>query len=209
MKKFYYLQILVFVLLLSSCATVYKSPDLQARAPKHKEIAFIPFDAVIQFKKLPKGVTAEQVKQMEADMGLVFQEQMYTRFLKREKNYNVRIQDIAMTNAILRKNNVTVENIHQYTKEELAHMLDVYAVVSGKIQTSKPMSTGGAIAIAALTGFSTATNKVDINVSLHDGLDSKLLFKYDHSFKGGLGSNPESLSRALMKDLSKKFPYKI
>jgi hypothetical protein len=82
-------------------------------------------------------------------------------------------------------------------------------LVSGKIQTSKPMSTGGAIAIAALTGFSTATNKVDINVSLHDGLDSKLLFKYDHSFKGGLGSNPESLSRALMKDLSKKFPYKI
>ncbi|MBT0811606.1 hypothetical protein KIH41_09985 [Litoribacter ruber] len=209
MKKIYFLQIFVCMLLLSSCATVYKSPDLKARAPKHKEIAFIPFDAVIQLKKLPKGVSAEQVKQMEADMGLVFQEQMYTRFLKKQKKYNVQIQDVAMTNAILRKNNVTVENIHQFTKEELAHMLDVYAVVSGKVLTSRPMSNGGAIAIAALTGISTSTNKVDINVSLHDGLDSKLLFKYDHSFRGGLGSDPESISKALMKDLSKKFPYKI
>jgi hypothetical protein len=199
---------LLTALLLTSCASIYRAPGLEAREAKHKEIAFLPFDAVIKYRKLPKNTTAEQMKEMEEDMGYIFQEQMYTRFLKKINKYNIEFQDISRTNALLKKNNISYSNFKEYTKDELAKLLGVDAVVSGKILTSKPMSTGAAIAVAVLAGVGTTTNKVDVNVSLHDGMDAKLLFNYDHTYSGGLGSNPESLSKALMKHIEKKFPYR-
>jgi hypothetical protein len=208
MKNIKIFATLIALITLSSCATIYKSPVLSSRISNHNKIAFLPFDAVIRFKKMPKNTTIEQVKEMEEDMGYVFQEQMFTRFLKKINHYNVEFQDVSMTNALLKKNNITYSNFKEYTKEEIAKILKVDAVVSGKILSTKPMSEGGAIVIGLLTGIGTSTNKVDVNISLYDALDSKLLFKYDHTYSGGIGSSPESISKALMRSIEKKFPYR-
>jgi hypothetical protein len=205
-----YSKLLLFsaILFLFSCATVYEAPGISSRISDDRKIAILPFDAVIQYKKLPKNTTVEQIKEMEQDMGVVFQEQMYTRFLKKAGNYSITFQDVGTTNALLQKNGIEFGELSQYTADELAEILDVDAVVSGKILTSKPMSTGGAIATGLLLGYSGATNKVDVNVSLYDGEDAMLLFKYDHTYSGGLGSSAEELSKAMMKHIEKKFPYR-
>ncbi len=202
------LSFLLAFFMFTSCATVYQAPDLATRIQRHKKIAFLPFDAFIQYKKLPKNTTVEQLKEMEVEMGFVFQEQMYSRFLRQIKYYNIEIQDIANTNTLLKKNNIEYSQLNDYSKNELAQILGVDAVVSGKIVTSQPMSVGGAIAMNVLFGYSGATNEVNANVSLHDGFDSNLLFKYDHTYSGGLGSSAENLSKAIMKDIERKFPYR-
>jgi hypothetical protein len=208
MKSIKFLTVVLGIFLFSSCATIYQSPDLHSRTVNHQKIAFLPFDVTIQYRKLPKNTSLDQIKEMEEDMGYVFQEQMYTRFLQKINYYNVEFQDISQTNALLKKNDVVYSNYKEFTKTELAEILKVDAVISGKILTSKPMSTGGAIALGVLTGYSAATNKVDVNVTVHDASDSKLLFKYDHSYSGGVGSSPEQLAKALMRHIEKNFPYR-
>lgn len=103
---------------------------------------------------------------------------------------------------------VDYDNIDHYTKMELREMLNVDAMISGTIRRSRPMSTGAAIATAILFGVAGNTNRVDINVNLHDGASGKLLWKYDHSESGSLGSSSEGMAKSLMKGISKKFPYK-
>lgn len=80
-------------------------------------------------------------------------------------------------------------------------------MISGKATLSKPMSEGGAIAMTFLVGFGGATNKTSVTLVMHD-TKSRLLWKYDYEESGGIGSNSESLTKGLMKNASKKFPYK-
>ena len=197
-----------FTLVLSGCAVTYRSPSLQSRITEHKTIAIIPFDVLIQYRRLPKGTTVEAMKAQEKNMAYMFQSQLYTRFLKKEKIYTIAFQDIDQTNALLGKNNIGYKDIQFSSKEELGKILNVDAIISGKIVTSKPMSTGGALVTGVLTGYYGATNQVDVTLNIHDASDSKLLWKYDHSYSGSVGSSPESLSNALFNHISKKFPYK-
>jgi hypothetical protein len=69
------------------------------------------------------------------------------------------------------------------------------------------MSTGAAVASAFLLGYGGATNSVNVNMTVHDAESGGLLWSYDHEFKGGIGSSPESVSKGLLKASSKKFPY--
>jgi hypothetical protein len=69
------------------------------------------------------------------------------------------------------------------------------------------MSEAASLATFLLIGWGGATNKVDVGVTIHDGADDKLLWKYNHSFSGGIGSTPQQLTKSLMKNISKKFPY--
>lgn len=70
------------------------------------------------------------------------------------------------------------------------------------------MSEGAAIAVGILVGAWGATNKTDVSMTIHDKKDSKLLWKYDYLAQGSVGSSPEQLARALMRNVSKRFPYK-
>ena len=67
------------------------------------------------------------------------------------------------------------------------------------------MSTGGAIALAVLTGFGASTNKVTVTLGIKNCDDKSLLWKYDHN-TGGIGSSPERWL-IIMRQASKKMPY--
>jgi len=200
--------LLIVVSIFSSCAVIYKAPQFPQRASQHKVLALTPLDVTIQYRKLPQGTTIETIKENEKDLGYTFQDQLYTRFLKRLDLYTIDFQDIDKTNSILIKNNISYENLKEYSKEDIAKLLGVDVILSGKILTQKPMSTGGAIALGVLTGLYGSTNKVEVSVTVHDGLDSKLLWKYEHTYSGSVGSSPESISKALFRNLSNKFPYR-
>jgi hypothetical protein len=51
----------ILVILFSSCATVYTAREMPEAEKIHKEIAIIPFDVKVQYNKLPKNVTLEQI----------------------------------------------------------------------------------------------------------------------------------------------------
>lgn len=199
--------ILGILILVSGCATVYQAPELDRRERSHKQIAILPIESVIKYNKLPEDVSVDQIHEMENEMKYIFQEQLYVRFLKKSSEYRVNFQDIDETNTIFEKHGINANNISEYTKEELATVLNVDAIISGKILTTKPMTTGAAIAVGVVFGVWGPTNQADVTLSVHDGKDSQLMWKYNHTYSGSLGSTPENLTKALMKSIARKFPY--
>jgi hypothetical protein len=173
-------------------------------------VAVLPFFVTVEAGKLPKNMDQATIDQMEKDESVTFQQQLYSMFLERQAKgeYTVEFQDVDETNALLAKANVNYDNLSDYTKAEIGNILGVDAMISGNIRRSRPMSTGAAITTAILFGVAGNTNRVDVNVNLHDTANGKLLWKLDHSESGSLGSSSEGLAKSLMKKVSKKFPYK-
>lgn len=208
MNKFRLSFILSIALLLSACATVYTAEDFTDYQAKHESVAILPYNVTIQLKKLPEGTTAEDISNMQKDEGYLFQQQLYAQFLQRysKGQYTVDFQDIAKTNILLDRADIEYDTITKFTKEELAEILGVDAIISGDIKRTKPMGTGWAVASTLLLGYG-ATNKVTVNMTVHDSNDGAMIWSYDHNVDGGVGSSPESMAKSLMKNISKKFPY--
>ena len=203
--------IVVFSLIavLTSCGpTIYKAKNFESSKATVKTLAILPFNISIDSKRLPKNTTIETLKESQEKTGYDMQSTSYTWFLKRQNSYSTTFQDIDKTNAILKKVNITFDNIALQDKGELCKMLGVDGIISGKATMSKPMSEGGAIAVAVLFGGLASTNKTATSLTIHD-VKGGLLWKYNYDASGSIGSSAESLTKALMKNASKKFPYKI
>jgi len=201
---------LALVIFLSGCATIYTTPEFNTARNQHRILAILPFDVTIAVRRLPKGVTIEMLKEMEKDEAHVIQSEVY-RFFLRQMNrnaYTINFQDIDETNSRLLREGISFENIRNYSKSEIAQILNVDSVLSGTVHRARPMSTGAAIVTAVLFNWGGVTNKVDVGVAIHNGTDASLLWKYNHSYAGSIGSSSENLTRALMRHISKKFPYK-
>jgi len=209
MKTINLLGFLILAIIISGCATVYTASELQNHKEKHQVIAILPFDVTVSYNKLPNRVTVQQIEENEFEMGFVLQNQMYNRFLRKAGQYTVDFQDIDKTNMMLKRNKIDVRNLNEYSKDELARLLDVDVVISGRVLTTKPMSTGAALALGILFDFWGPTNTADVTVSLHDGKDSRLLWKFNHVYSGSVGSSAEELTNAMMRPISRKFPYRI
>lgn len=207
-KKSLGLVALAALMLMAGCATVYTAEDFSTYQAEHKTVAILPYSVQIELKKLPEGVTQDDIEKMEADESQVFQKVLYGQFLEQysKGRYTVEFQDIDKTNTLLTRSDVNLDNMSSYTKDELSALLGVDALISGNIRRDKPMSTGAAIASTLFLGFGT-TNKVHVNMAVHDGTSGNLLWSYDHEVSGGLGSSPEKLAKSLMDNISKKFPY--
>lgn len=196
-------------LFFQGCAQIYKNPDFDNITKDHKRVAIVPFK--VSISQPPKDFTAEMVKDAEKNEGYMMQRQIYGKFLGHQSKgeYTIEFQDVDETNALLAKDSIAYGNMEQYTKTDLGKVLNVDAILSASIIRTHPMSTGAAIALGLLFfgGFGT-TNRVDINVTIHEVQGNKLLWQYDHQASGSVGSSSEELAKSLMKGISKKFPYK-
>ncbi len=189
---------------------IYVTPDFESYRQTEKSVAVLPFVVTIDPKKLPKDFTPEMAEKAELEEGVTFQQQLYMRFLERHKKgeYSVDFQDVDKTNALLGKQGINSRNIGNYTKEELHQILGVDALISGTIYRAHPMSTGTAVVLGVLFGAWGSTNEVNVAMNIHDGASGELLWKYEHKASGSVGSSTENLAASLMKNVSKKFPYK-
>jgi len=52
-----------------------------------------------------------------------------------------------------------------------------------------------------------ATNQANIMVNSNDGPSGKLLWNYNFVAAGSIGSSPQNIVNALMRNASRKFPY--
>ncbi len=199
-------------MLIASCGgpKMYLAGEFETYRQTHQRLAILPFNVMIDPKKLPKDFTLEMAKEAEKDESYNIQEQLYMRFLDREQKgkYTVKFQDVDDTNARLGKAGIDNENLGNYTKAELKEILEVDALISGTIFRERPMSTGTAIVLGAIFGIWGSTNKVNVTLNIHDAASGELLWKYEHEASGSVGSSSVDLAESLMKSISKKFPYK-
>lgn len=199
--------LLIAILAISCGPTIYKSKTFEQEQNKIKILAILPFNTTIDSKRLPKGVTIETLKESQEKVGYDVQSNVYSAFLHKQDNYTVQFQDIDRTNAILKKNNIQYQDIAFKEKGELCSLLGVDGIISGKITMSKPMSEGAAVTVGLLVGAWGATNKADVALTIHQK-EGNLLWKYDYAASGSVGSSAENLAKGLMRNVSKKFPYR-
>ncbi len=193
-----------------AAAQKYLNPQFAELTKDHKTIAILPFKVTIDKNKLPKNVTLEMVAASEKEESVEFQKQLYARFLQRaqEDQYRVGFQDVDQTNALLARSGISLDSLSLRTKDEIAKALGVDALVSGTVHQAQPTSTGLAVAQTFLLGFSGHTQRVDINMTVHNGADGTLLWSYDHTDKGGLMDSVEGMTKSVLKEVAGNFPYR-
>lgn len=199
-------------LMLTACGpTIYKSVNFDQALARHKTVAILPAEVTIKLRPHEaKKMSAEQVADLSMKTGLNFQDKMYGWLLRKADRYHytVTFQDINKTNALLKQANIRYEDLSSTDRSQIAKILGVDAVIQDNVRMEKPMSDGAAVAVGLLVGAWGATNKVETTLNIHDGQSGTLLWKYDYDASGSVGSSSDKLVDALMKNASKKFPYK-
>ncbi len=200
MKKSIFL-LIVTAILLQSCAKVFYTPDARYIAGSHKVIAIVPPRvSIAPSKKVDAAALIEQQKTESIN----FQREMYSWMLKRKMQGNifVDIQDVETTNALLSD----AGDVGLLTPADLTRVLNVDGILTSNYSLSKPISEGGAIALAVLAGWWTPTNEAVVSLSIHDSGSGKMIWNYDHKLSSTLGT-PARLVDELMRQASRKMPY--
>lgn len=197
-----------------AAAQKYLNPAFDSLSAGHREIAILPFRVSIDTKRI-KNFDPESVRQSAQAEGFEFQQQLYVRLLQKSEieKYRVSFQDVERSNALLVQAGIPLDSLSFRTKEELAGVLGVDAILSGTIRQSQPTSQGMAMAQTLLLGFHGSTQRVDITVSIHDAATGVLLWTYDHTdsgggFTGSMANAVEAMVKSLLKKIAGNFPYR-
>jgi hypothetical protein len=148
MKKFLIATILMGFVLFGnsqSAKQIFESPDLKSMLYTAKTVAILPFKVSISYKRMPKNVTLDQIKNNEKAESGQMQEGMYTYLLRKSKDYSVSFQEVERTNALLKKAGV-FESIDEVLADSLCKILGVDAVIKSSWSYQKTGSEGAAIA---------------------------------------------------------------
>ncbi len=186
---------------------VYEADSLKEIVATHKTVAVIPFTYKISLKKMPRGMTSDDLKIQEEKGSLSAQSSFYTYALEKKEKGDalVDIQDLNRTKVLLMRDSITEKNIGNFLPEELCKILGVDGLITGEIIATQPMSEGAAVATTILVGWSkTNQAKATVKVFNHDG---KLLWSYGKEVAGGLGTDENDMIRVLMRKTAKRFPY--
>lgn len=220
MNKFSIFTILVlWIFLVSSCSTT-KSKSFDEDTASHQRIAVVPFKAKLKLtEKQKENVTTAEIKNMELEQGKDVQNAV--EFYLIGKKMKVTVQSASMTNSKLSDARINFEQINDHDATKLCQILGVDAIVSGYIETEKPMSeelaTGLDIAKGLETSLigtsfgsavNTSTNRGRCQVSLFNGTNGDRLWSYSEDLELQKGSTTQDIISALMRRGARKFPYK-
>ena len=114
------------------------------------------------------------------------------------------ILDIETTNAKLKKANYPETPL---TPSEMCQILNVDGVIGSNFSLSKPISDGAAVALYVVVGVAGTTNEIKVSLNINDCSNKKLIWNYDHTLSGSIGSSPARLVKEVMRNASKKMPY--
>ncbi|MDB5200398.1 MAG: hypothetical protein JWO92_2361 [Chitinophagaceae bacterium] len=210
MKKILIPFVSVMILINACGPKIYKSAGFDDITAKHKTVAILPADVTISLRpNQSKKMSAEELEKNREETGYAIQDKMYSWFLRRSDKfkYTVKFQDVSKTNSILKESGLTYRDIRLKSKESIAKLLGVDAVISNITRMDKPMSEGVAVAVGILIGAWGSTNNVTTTINIHEAKQGDLIWKYDYVAQGSVGSSPENLVNALMRNASRKFPY--
>jgi hypothetical protein len=202
MKKWNLFSIAIILLIASSCAKVYHSPEAEKAIASHKIIAVLPPSVTIPPQK---KISNDELQTMMNQESEIFQYEMVSWLLKRKSQNKINV-DILDASTTLAKVSNSSNSDRMLTPNEYTELLDVDAVLTSKYKLTKPMSAGAAIATTILFGFGT-TNEITVSMELHDRKTKKMIWNFSHSMSGGLFSTSDQLVGEVMRIASKKLPY--
>ncbi len=186
---------------------IFEHPNLKNIIANHKTVAILPFNVSMTYKKQPKNFDATANKDKETQMATSIQSSMYTYLLRKQKDFNVTFQDVDKTNILLKKAGL-YDKLDQATSDEIAKVLGVDAVIGGRFENQQTKSEAGALATAVIFGgFGGKTGDGSLTMTLNNGADGELLWRFFKSMDEGLGTSTDDLVEHMMRKVARNFPY--
>jgi hypothetical protein len=212
MKKYFYLLTFVLGITLTtnaqeSAKQIFESPKLKEEINNHKLAAILPFKVSIKYRKQPKNFNAEANRDQEKSMSTTLQNSMYTFLLRKGSKYKVEFQDVEKTNILLKKAGM-LDKLDEFTKDEIAKVLGVDAVIGGTFESEQSQSEGAAIATAVLLGgLGGKTGSGTSVLTINNGRDGELLWRFFKTMDDNIMSSTDDLVERMMRKISRNFPY--
>lgn len=207
MKKTLFILLILSAINGFSQKQIFSAPNLKEKISTQKIIAILPFSTTISYKKQPKNFSAEANREQEIKMAKNIQSSMYTFLLRKADNYTVLFQDVDKTNILLKKAGVD-NKLDEMTKDEIAKILGVDAVISGKFEQEQSKSEAGAIASAVLFGgFGGKTGSGTLTLLINNGEDGELLWRFMKTMDDNIATSTDDLVESMMRKVSRNFPY--
>jgi hypothetical protein len=207
MKKTLFILLILSTINVFSQKQIYSTPNLKEKISTQKIIAILPFPSTISYKKQPKNFSAEANRDQEIKMAKSIQSSMYTFLLRKVDNYTVSFQDVDKTNILLKKAGVD-NKLDEMTKDEIAKILGVDAVISGKFEQEQSKSEAGAIASAVLFGgLGGKTGSGTLTLLINNGEDGELLWRFMKTMDDNIATSTDDLVESMMRKVSRNFPY--
>ncbi|MBU2906052.1 MULTISPECIES: hypothetical protein [Arenibacter] len=190
----------------SAQKNIYESEKFDELSQDHTNLAIIPFLTNLELKD---EISSAELKDLEEKEGYAVQDALETYFSKRKKKkkFSVEFQNIKNTNAILKQNGISYDNIDVYSVKELAQILEVDGIISGTLDLNVLLSKGVPTEFSLLDYINGDANYGRIGVKISDGITGKLLWKYEKQINKKSGKNTTDLIDLMMKLASRKFPY--
>jgi len=209
MRKFLIASMLMLFVLFGnsqSAKQIFESPDLKSMLYTAKTVAILPFKVSISYKRMPKNVTLEQIKNNEKAESGQMQEGMYTYLLRKSKDYSVSFQEVERTNALLKKAGV-FESFDEVLADSLCKILGVDAVIKSSWSYQKTGSEGAAIATAVLFGVATNTGSGQLVMQINRASDGGMMWRMAKEMNEGAFSSANILMERMMRKVGRVFPF--
>lgn len=172
----------------------------------HNRLAVLPFQVGTDTQP-NDGFASQSLDYNNKQLGYTAQKSVYIACLDQfgKKRYNVDFQDILTTGELLRKNRIQYEDLVGQRKDYLSSMLNVDAVIMGEIHSEKPLIDESETKAAdTRRAF---PNKTTAVLRIYSQRDGQLVWDYTYSTPTVIGNNIQSVTKALMANISLKFPY--
>ena len=207
MKKIFFLSILFVNLFSYSQKQIFESSQLPQTIKLHKVVAILPFKVKISYKKQPKNYDAQANRELEVSRSKSIQSSMYTFLLRKREKYTVDFQDVEKTNILLKKAGVS-DKLDEMSKDELAKILGVDAVLGGMYEAEQTKTEAGAIVSAVIFGgLGGKTGSDSLTLTLNNGKDGELLWRFYKTMSQDLMSSTDDIVDSMMRKVSRNFPY--
>lgn len=209
MKKTLFILLILSTINVFSQKQIFSSPNLKEKISTQKIVAILPFTTTISYKKQPKNFSAEANREQEIKMAKNIQSSMYTFLLRKLDKYTVSFQDVDKTNILLKKAGVE-DKLDEMTKDEIAEILGIDAVISGKFEQEQSKSEAGAIVTAVLFGgLGGKTGSGTLTLTINNGTDGELLWRFMKTMDDNIATSTDDLVESMMRKVSRNFPYLI
>lgn len=206
-------KLLGLFLMLASMATqaqknIYTSESFNKLSKDHKVLAIMPFYATLHLKD-SENISEENLKELAKKESYAVQSAFETYFLKQKqkKKFSVSFQNTGITNRLLAKKGINLDNLDIYTTKQLADILEVDGIISGNLTLKTLISEGVNTDFDIFDYLMGDDGYGRIAIKIADGKTSKLLWKYEKEINKKSGKNTYEIISDMMKKAARKFPY--
>jgi hypothetical protein len=137
---------------LSCSHKYYTSSFFDQQTANHRTVAVLPAEMIFTGKQ-PENLSIDDITKIEEFESKNFQQSLYNSILRyaNSKKYftRVNLQDLVMTDKLLKEHNISARDAWTKDDKELAHLLGVDAVVRMRIQKQRYMSDFASYGISA------------------------------------------------------------